>query len=83
MKGDIKFLGSATLGERGQVVVPAEARELLGVKAGDKLLVFKAPVDGALVLAKPEVFEQHVQHMSERASMLQEQIKEAKDAKNE
>ncbi len=29
-----------TLGERGQVVIPQAMRELVGLKAGDKLMVF-------------------------------------------
>lgn len=29
-----------TLGERGQVVIPAAIREKLGLKAGDKLMTF-------------------------------------------
>jgi AbrB family looped-hinge helix DNA binding protein len=29
-----------TLGERGQVVIPAAIRERLGLKSGDKLMVF-------------------------------------------
>jgi AbrB family looped-hinge helix DNA binding protein len=37
------FRGSATVGERGQIVIPAEVREDLDIKAGDKLLVFAHP----------------------------------------
>jgi AbrB family looped-hinge helix DNA binding protein len=29
-----------TLGERGQVVIPAAIRERIGLKSGDKLMVF-------------------------------------------
>ncbi|MFP3879871.1 MAG: AbrB/MazE/SpoVT family DNA-binding domain-containing protein [Dehalococcoidia bacterium] len=35
-----KFYGSVTVSERGQIVVPAEAREDFNIKTGDKLLVF-------------------------------------------
>jgi len=35
-----KFYGSITVSERGQVVIPADARKDFGIKAGDKLLVF-------------------------------------------
>ena len=31
--------GSTTMGVRGQVVIPAQARKDLGLKAGDQLLV--------------------------------------------
>lgn len=75
MKGEMKFFGSVTIGQRGQLVVPADARDELGINPGDKLLVFKAPMGGAIVVAKPEEFERHVQEMSKRAAALQEQLK--------
>jgi len=34
-----EFYGSATVGERGQVVLPASARKRLGLAKGDKMLV--------------------------------------------
>ena len=34
-----KVYGTTTVGARGQVVVPAEARKDLGIKPGDQLLV--------------------------------------------
>ena len=37
---DKKFYGSTIIGEKGQVVIPKEAREDLKLKKGDKLLVF-------------------------------------------
>jgi len=35
-----KIYGSATVGERGQIVIPADARKSLSIKPGDKLMVF-------------------------------------------
>ena len=57
-----QLIGSVTVGERGQVVIPAEARESMSINASDKLLVFKAPVDGVLIIAKPETFERMLAH---------------------
>ncbi|MFH1509486.1 MAG: AbrB/MazE/SpoVT family DNA-binding domain-containing protein [bacterium] len=37
---NIMFHGSTTLGEKGQVVIPSEAREKMKLKKGEKLLVF-------------------------------------------
>lgn len=37
---DKAFYGAVTVSERGQIVIPAEARRDFGIKAGDKLLVF-------------------------------------------
>ena len=33
------FFGTATVGERGQIVIPAEARKKYAIETGDKLLV--------------------------------------------
>lgn len=33
------FFGSVTVGERGQIVIPKEAREVFDINTGDKLLV--------------------------------------------
>jgi len=35
-----KFYGSVTVSERGQIVIPADARRDFDIKIGDKLLVF-------------------------------------------
>ncbi len=37
------FGGAVTVGERGQVVIPAKTRERMGIRPGDKLLVFAHP----------------------------------------
>ncbi|MBS1723502.1 MAG: AbrB/MazE/SpoVT family DNA-binding domain-containing protein [Armatimonadetes bacterium] len=46
------FYGSVTVGERGQVVIPAEARNQLGIKAGDKILIMRHPIYAGLMMAK-------------------------------
>ncbi|HSW57926.1 MAG TPA: AbrB/MazE/SpoVT family DNA-binding domain-containing protein [Dehalococcoidales bacterium] len=35
-----RFYGTVTVSERGQIVIPADARKDFGIKTGDKLLVF-------------------------------------------
>lgn len=52
VKPDDCFYGSTTVGERGQIVIPAEAREELGIRPGDKLLVMRHPVYKGLMIAK-------------------------------
>jgi len=37
--GEPRFWGATSVGERGQVVIPAGARKLLKLKKGDKLVV--------------------------------------------
>lgn len=62
------FFGSVTVGERGQVVIPAEARKRLDINPGDKLLVMGHPFGKGIVLAKIDslrellaVFQQGIQ----------------------
>ena len=40
---DIISFGTTTVGERGQVVIPAEIRKKLGVKPGGKFIVLLVP----------------------------------------
>jgi AbrB family looped-hinge helix DNA binding protein len=44
-------MAQATLSSKNQIVIPREAREALGVKAGDKLLVV---VRGSTVIIRPK-----------------------------
>jgi AbrB family looped-hinge helix DNA binding protein len=60
-----KFLGITTLGEKGQVVVPAEARLRMKLKTGDKLMVM-SPHEGALVLMKTSHFEAFARNIMKR-----------------
>jgi AbrB family looped-hinge helix DNA binding protein len=46
-------MAEATLSEKNEIVIPREAREALGVKAGDKLLVVVRG-EKVIVLQKPE-----------------------------
>jgi AbrB family looped-hinge helix DNA binding protein len=52
-----KMFGTATVGERGQVAIPAAARKHLNIKPGDRLVVFGNSISGALVLVSADVFE--------------------------
>lgn len=46
------FFGTATVGERGQIVIPAEARKRHHINPGDKVLVFSHPHGAGVVLCK-------------------------------
>ena len=55
-----KYWGSATVGERGQMVIPADARKALGIDAGDKMVIFGNESGKRLVLVKAEIVTQYV-----------------------
>lgn len=58
-----KFYGSATVGTRGQIVIPAEARDEYQIKEGDKVVIMKAPMHKGLMVLKADVFENHMAEM--------------------
>lgn len=63
--GNKKLYGTATIGTKGQIVIPAEARDELGLKAGDRLYVLNAMhANGGLVLLKEDILEEMVAKMS-------------------
>lgn len=49
------FFGIATVGEKGQIVIPAEARKLFDIRAGDKLVVLGDDAQG-MALIKADAF---------------------------
>ena len=59
------FMGAVTVGERGQVVIPAEAREALGIEAGDKLLAFSPPHGHMIVLTRVSDLEDAAKGMQQ------------------
>lgn len=46
------FYGTATVGDRGQIVVPADARKKYNINPGDKVLVLGHPGGGGVVIVK-------------------------------
>jgi len=62
------FYGSVTVGDRGQVVIPAALRREVGIVPGDRLLVFRhGPGGGPIVMAKVDSLRRF---LSEQLSFL-------------
>lgn len=59
------FYGSTTVGEKGQVVIPMEARKAMKLLKGEKLLVFGKGTD-MLALAKISQIHRLAEDLSER-----------------
>lgn len=70
---ETEFFGSATVGERGQIVIPAEARQKLDIKPGDKLLIFSGLHRGrALQVMKAEQVTEFVSRAMAKLSKIEE-----------
>lgn len=48
-----RVFGTAKVGDRGQIVIPKEARELFGIQPGDTLLILGETETG-LIVSRPE-----------------------------
>ena len=51
------FLGSATVGTKGQIVIPADAREAMQIKEGDKVVVLRGPREGSVLVFRVDSFD--------------------------
>lgn len=49
-----RVFGTAKVGDRGQIVIPKEAREMFGISPGDTLLIL-GDEDMGLIVSRPEV----------------------------
>jgi AbrB family looped-hinge helix DNA binding protein len=65
LAADDAFYGAVTVGERGQIVIPAEARTELGIQAGDKLLVMRHPVYKGLMICKIDELQSFLNEFAE------------------
>ena len=50
------IFGTAKVGEKGQIVIPKEARKVFGINPGDTLLILGDEKNG-IIVTKPEVIE--------------------------
>lgn len=70
-----KFYGLVTVGSRGQVVIPKNARKLLKIKAGDKLIVTSGHPGRKMINFVPtDDFAQILSHFEKHISTLKAEI---------
>jgi AbrB family looped-hinge helix DNA binding protein len=59
-----KLYGTATVGTKGQIVIPVDAREELKIKEGDRLYVVGSTDNGVLGLFKEDMLEAFIEKMN-------------------
>lgn len=57
---DKYIFGVVKVGDKGQIVIPKEAREVFGIEAGDSLLVLGDRTKG-LAIVKTQIFDSAVE----------------------
>lgn len=60
-----KIIGTATLNDKGQLVIPVEARHKLGLEPGSRIVIMSSPEKPALTLVKAEVLEEMVRDLAD------------------
>ena len=73
------FYGTATIGTKGQIVIPADAREDLGLQPGDKVVVMGIKEHGMVGVCKVEAVEQMFAQMSARLDAMRQLIDKTKE----
>ncbi len=71
------FYGTTTIGEKGQTVIPVKAREAMGMKKGEQLLVFGMGHE-MLVFSKLSNLEKLASHLEDKLRGLRKIIKKKK-----
>ena len=79
MKFDEAFYGSATVGDRGQVVIPSEARQELGIEPGDKVLFMHHPIHSGLMIFKIDAVKDFLDEFTASVQRLEARIAEEKE----
>ena len=86
MFGKHEFFGSTTVGERGQIVLPAELRKKYKINAGDKLIVIgvsgkEGKRTERVMLLKAEVLSELVEGMEEHKRAIKGILQESEKSK--
>jgi len=74
-----KFYGATTIGERGQIVIPADARKDLNLSHSTKVMVFGAPMGEGLLIVKADSIAEMLTHANQMLSGVEEVLKSSAD----
>jgi AbrB family looped-hinge helix DNA binding protein len=73
------FYGSATVGDRGQIVIPAEARQELGIHSGDKVLIMRHPIHKGLMVFQLNSVKEFLDEFSAQVQRIEERTKDGEE----
>ena len=62
-----KFVGISKVGEKGQIVIPKEARDMFDIKSGDSIIVL-CDKDKGIALLKSDFMEESMDKIMNRGN---------------
>ncbi len=65
LQGGKHIFGTVKVGEKGQIVIPKDARSLFGIQSGDTLLVL-GDERGGLIVTRPDVIRETANQIFDR-----------------
>ena len=75
------FCGTVTVGERGQVVIPADARRRFNINPGDKIIVMGHPSGEGVMLFRIESLREFLNGLMQGLSRVDDELKMELSAK--
>jgi AbrB family looped-hinge helix DNA binding protein len=72
-----EFYGSASVGERGQIVLPSKLRKAFGIKPGDQLLVLGQPDMNHIMIMKANVLNDMLTNMNDMLTSMNQDFSKA------
>ncbi len=69
-----KCYGTTVMGERGQLVIPAEAREELEIQPGEKMVVFGNAKRGTVILIKSDIVARFADMFMKKANLFEDML---------
>lgn len=72
---DKKLYGTATVGTKGQVVIPSDAREQLGIATGDRLYVVGSKSSQWVGFIKEDQLRAMIEHLTDNIESYKDVLK--------
>ena len=80
MHKNIQLVGTVTVGPKGQVVIPSEVRDRMGIVSGDKLVALYFPETKSVAFITEQQAQNFVTKMGERFTQFKQTLEEGKEA---
>lgn len=77
------FYGTVTVGERGQIVIPSEARKKNSINHGDKLIFVQHPMKNCMVLFKVDELKDFIDYISKDIEQFKSKLLEHSDSEED